>query len=153
MKKIVIILGGVLILIGLLYVFARSGPNTPTEEGDVVARNGLHWHPTLTIYVDDIKEEIPPNVGLMGGHYPMHTHVEDAGDGVLHFEFSGVVRTNDIRLKNFFNVWGGKDVQTAFGTLSRMTVNGNENTEYGEYIVGEHDAIELFYDSAKANKN
>lgn len=148
MKKISavwwIIGGGGVLLLGLLW-FAGSGSRTPSGSGDVVAANGIHWHPELTIYVDGEKEEIPANIGLVGGHQPMHTHVEDAPQGVLHFEFGGAVRTDDLRLGNFFRIWGNKDIQTAFGTLERMTVNGEENAAYGDYEVQSEDKIELFY--------
>jgi len=135
---------GAAIILGLLW-WTGSSNRLPQSTGDLVASNGIHWHPVLTIYVDDVRQEIPASVGLVGGHQPIHTHAEDAADGVLHFEFSGAVRKGDLRLDNFFRIWGNKDIETAFGTLRRMTVNGEENTEYGAYAVGERDTIELFY--------
>lgn len=145
------IIGAGVLLLGLLW-FAGSGSRTPSGSGDVVAANGIHWHPQLTIYVDDEKQEIPPNIGLVGGHQPMHTHVEDAPQGILHFEFSGAVRTGDLRLGNFFRIWGNKDIQTVFGTLERMTVNGEENMEYGDYEVQSEDKIELYYTTSLTNE-
>lgn len=136
----------------VLLFWMGSATRTPSGGGDVVATNGIHWHPELTIYVDGEKQEIPANVGLVGGHQPMHTHVEDAPQGVLHFEFGSVVRTEDLRLGNFFKIWGNKDIQTAFGTLESMTVNGKENTKYGDYEVQSEDKIELFYSTSLVNE-
>lgn len=142
-KTIWLIIGAVA-LVGLLW-WAGSANRTPSGGGDIVATNGIHWHPELTIYVDGEKEEIPANIGLAGGHQPMHTHAEDSAQGVIHFEFGSTVRTGDLRLQNFFQIWGNKDIETAFGTLERMTVNGEENTELGEYVVQSEDKIELYY--------
>jgi len=144
MKNTIVTVLGVVVIGGLLWWAGSAGSNNP----DVIATRGIHWHPELTIYVDGEKEEIPANIGLMGGHEPIHTHVEDAAQGVLHFEFGEMVRTDDIRLGRFFEIWD-KDIQTAFGSLESMTVNGEENTEYGDYVVGEEDKIELFYVSVE----
>lgn len=130
----VLLLGGVALL-----------PKAPTGEGDAVAA-GLHWHPELQIFVDGEKQQIPANIGLGGGgHQPIHTHTEDVEQGVLHFEFGGVAYTGDLRLGNFFRIWGNKDMQAAFGTLEQMIVNGEENSEFGEYVVQSEDKIELHY--------
>jgi hypothetical protein len=129
---------------GLLWWAGSFGGSDP----DVIATRGIHWHPELTIYVDGEKEDIPANIGLAGGHQPIHTHVEDVAQGVLHFEFGDIVRTNDTHLGIFFEIWN-KDMQTAFGSLEKMTVNGEENTEYENYAVQEEDKIELFYVSVE----
>jgi len=146
MKNFALLALGVVVVGGLLF-WALSGSETSLEDSDVVAEKGIHWHPELAIYMNGEKQEIPANVGLIGGHQPIHTHVEDVMQDVLHFEFDSVVRTDDIRLKNFFRIWGEKDIQTAFGTLERMTVNGEDSVEFGEYVVQSEDKIELFYKS------
>ncbi|PIT91222.1 hypothetical protein COU17_01180 [Candidatus Kaiserbacteria bacterium CG10_big_fil_rev_8_21_14_0_10_49_17] len=146
MKNAALIGGGIVVLLGLLYVLSLAGRG-PQE--NLVSPNGLHWHPTMTIYVDGEKQPIPANIGLVGRHYPMHTHIEDVGDGVIHFEFGGKVYRDDLRLKHFFSVWNGMMVENAFGRLNRMLVNGEEITEYGEYVVNQNDAIELFYESSE----
>ena len=74
----------------------------PTE---VISRNGLHWHSTLLIYVKGEKMEIPANIGLGAVHNPIHTHVEDAPAGIIHLEFSGLVRNSNTRLDEFFKAW------------------------------------------------
>ena len=141
-KTIWWIIGVVIVIIVLLSwakILQRNDPN-------IVARNGLHWHSTLTIYVDGKQQEVPANIGLAGDHRPIHTHTEDATKGVVHLEFDGIVRPDDLRLGNFFRNWG-KDITTAFGTLERMTVNGESNTEYDTYTIQESDHIELYYSS------
>lgn len=147
MKKntTVIIVIALALLLGLLYWVGSGTRPERSNEGDIVSTSGIHWHPTLTIYVDGEQRAIPANVGLIASHQPIHTHAEDVEQGVLHFEFGNTVRTGDLALGNFFRIWDNKDVVTAFGTLERMTVNGEENTAYGDYIVGPNDAIELFY--------
>jgi len=144
MKNTIITIVGIIALGGLLWWAGSFGENNP----DVIATRGIHWHPELIIYVDGVKEDIPANIGLAGGHEPIHTHAEDVAQGVLHFEFGEIVRMDDTRLERFFEIWN-KDIQTAFGFLERMTVNGEENAEYGAYTVQEEDKIELFYVSAK----
>jgi len=140
MNKSIIIIGLLVLIVGF-FGWSKAAQNTGE---DLIARNGIHWHPTLTVYVNDKKQSLPGNIGLMGGHQPIHTHTEDSEEGVLHFEFSGVVRPTDLRLGNFFDSWG-KDFMTGFGKLERMMVNGEENTEYEAYEVQREDAIDLYY--------
>lgn len=114
------------------------------NDPDVASTGAFHWHPELTIYVKGEKQEIPANIGTVGGHKPMHTHVEDASKGVLHLEFSGAAQKDDIKLSRFFEIWG-KDMQS-FGSNVTMTVNGEPNTELGEYVFKDADKIELRYE-------
>jgi hypothetical protein len=124
-----------------------------SDDPDVLSKNGLHWHPQLAIFVKGEKVAIPQNIGI-GPQYAgmptfdsgmqmtaMHTH-EDMP--VIHLEFPGIVREKDIVLGNFFRIWG-KDMRS-FGTNMRMTVNGEVNTEFENYIMGDGDKIELRYD-------
>ena len=101
----------------------------------------MHWHPTLEIYVGDERVEIPRNLGLGAVHKPVHTH-DDLP--ILHLEFNGTVREEDVMLGEFFKNWG-KDMRS-FGTNMRMTVNGVPNTEFEHYIMRDKDIIELRYD-------
>ena len=71
----------------------------------------------------------------------IHTH-EDMP--VIHLEFSGVVRREDVMLGRFFEIWG-KDMRS-FGENMRMTVNGEPNTEFERYIMRDKDIITLQYD-------
>lgn len=127
-------------IVGGLGWWVASQPKTP--EGDIVSRQGIHWHPTLTIYVNGEKQEVSPNIGIFGGRMgPMHTHEPN---GTIHLEFSGAVKKDNLKLKNFFAAWG-KDLNS-FGQNVSMTVNGAENLEFGEYIMRDNDKIELRYE-------
>ena len=75
MKNTFIIIGIIiLLLVGGVWWSKSLQKSNP----DIIARNGLHWHPELAIYVKGEKQEIPANIGLVGGHQPTHTHSEDA---------------------------------------------------------------------------
>ncbi len=137
-KTISWILVAVVVVGGLIWVVA-SQPKTP--ESDILSRRGFHWHPELTIYSKGEKQEIPVNIGIGAIHQPMHTHDTT---GVLHLEFQGLVRKQDITLGQFFKNWG-KDMRS-FGANMKMTVNGKENTEYENYVMGDKDKIELRFD-------
>jgi hypothetical protein len=143
-KKIAIwVLSGLLLLVliggGVWYIATR--PSIP--ESDIVSRNGFHWHPELTIYVKGEKLEIPENIGIGAVHKPIHTH-DDSDKGVVHMEFQGLVKNQDATLGQFFKNWG-KDIRS-FGQNMKMTVNGQENTEYENYLMKDKDKIELRYE-------
>ena len=131
---------GIAIIAGLVWLVA-SQPKT--SEGDILSRNGFHWHPELMIYVKGEKQEIPANIGIGAVHQPIHTH-DDAKDGIVHLEFQGLVRKQDVTLGQFLKGWG-KDINS-FGTNEKMTVNGQENTELENYVMQDKDKIELRYE-------
>ena|SRR3989344_2870992 len=137
--KNTLIVGGVtlILLIGGVW-WSRSSSESDLE---VISANGLHWHPTLEIYVKGEKIEIPGGIGLGATHLPMHTH-DDLP--LIHLEFGGVVRIEDVMLGEFFKNWG-RDMRS-FGANMRMTVNGIENTEYENYPMRDGDVIELRYE-------
>ena len=125
--------------IGGLIWYSATRP--PIPESEIVSRNGLHWHPELSILVKNVKQEIPAGLGLGGVEMPIHTH---DSTGVIHLEIGGLVRKSDITLGRFFKVWG-KDIRS-FDTNIKMTVNGKENTEYENYVMQDKDKIELQYE-------
>lgn len=131
---------GVAVVGGLVWLVA-SQPEIP--ESDIVSRSGFHWHPELTIYVKGEKQELPPNIGIGAVHQPIHTH-DDSNQGIVHMEFQGMARKQDTTLGQFFKNWG-KDMQS-FGTNMKMTVNGEENSEYENYVMRDKDKIELRFD-------
>ena len=150
--KHIILIGAIAIA---LLVVGSIAWSRASEDSDLsfVARNGLHWHPTLEIYVRGEKVEIPADIGI-GSQYAglptydtdmrmtaIHTH-DDVP--IIHLEFPGVVRSDDITIGQFFTIWG-KDMRS-FGTNMRMTVNGVENTEFEGYIMRDGDMITLRYD-------
>lgn len=111
------------------------------RDPSILSRNGLHWHPTLEIYVGGERVDIPDNIGLGALHKPVHTH-DDLP--IIHLEFSGIVREEDAMLGRFFESWD-KDMRS-FGDTMRMTVNGVENSDYERYIMRDKDVIKLIYD-------
>lgn len=132
--------GGVLIvlLVGSSW-WTRSLQSQTT--GSVIATNGLHWHPSLRIFVKGEEVLIPANVGLGAVHQPMHTHDDMP---IIHLEFNGKVTEDDLKLGNFFRNWG-KDMRS-FGANMQMTVNGQVSTEYENYLLKDGDVVELRYE-------
>ncbi len=126
---------------GLVWLVA-SRP--PIPESDIVSRSAFHWHPEVAIYVKGEKQEIPANIGIGSVHQPIHTHTDDNKQGVVHLEFQGLARKQDVSLGQFFKNWG-KDMRS-FGANMKMTVNGEENTEYENYVMRDKDKIEIRFD-------
>ena len=129
---------GVLILIASLFGLSKfPESNNP----NLASQDAFHWHPELTIYVKGEKQEIPQGIGLTPSHKPIHTH-DDLP--VIHMEFSGAARKDEVTLGQFFKNWG-KDFYS-FGSTVTMTVNGEENTELENYQMKHGDKIELRYE-------
>lgn len=132
----------IILAIGLLLAGATWWSRSlSSEDPSVISRNGIHWHPELEIYVGEQQIEIPQDLGLIGLHSPVHTH-DDLP--IIHLEFAGLVREDDVRLGEFFRVWG-KDI-SSFGILTSMTVNGEENLEFENYLMRDGDKIVLRYE-------
>ncbi len=118
-------------------------PLQPTHEG-----LAMHIHPTLSIFIDGVEQEIPADVGVLKngsattGFYPLHTHDDT---GTIHAE-GPVVR--DFLLEHFFAVWEKPFDSTRVldfvadsnDTIS-MTVNGAPNTQYGDLVLKDGDQI------------
>lgn len=138
MKNILIISAAVVLLLVGGTWWSKS---IQSADPNVISRDGLHRHPELLIYVKGEKLEIPQNIGIGATHMPVHTH-DDLP--VIHLEFGGLVRKEDVMLGELFKNWG-KDMR-AFGMNMRMMVNGEENTEYENYIMHDGDRIELRYE-------
>lgn len=122
------------------------------ESGEVLSRTGLHTHPKLEIIVDGEAVSVPGDIGV-GAEYlgtptydkgmrmtAMHTHDQD---GTIHLEFPKLVKKEDLKLSNFFAIWGKEFM--SFGTSVTMTVNGVENNEFGDYEMKDEDLIVLNY--------
>ena len=122
-------------------LFYGGGLVSPITEGEIVSRNGLHWHATLAIYEKGIQQDIPADIGIGVAHMPIHTHDQS---GTVHMEFAGLVRKEDLTLEQFFKNWG-KDLKGLGGKMT-MTVNGNDNAELGSYIMKDNDKIEIRYE-------
>lgn len=151
------IIGGIalvtiVILVGAVFLLSKGNEQSVPQD-QIVANNGIHWHPKLAIYIKGQKQEIPANLGIGAVHQKIHTHDEDAKDGVVHMEMPGVVTKDDTKLGNFFRIWGMDFNSTqifdkkngALGTV-KMTVNGKENTEFENYKMRDGDQIEIKYE-------
>jgi plastocyanin len=151
MKRILIILGVIVaaggVLGGIIWLAADSAKSDDT----IVARAGIHWHPELSISIKGKQIEIPEGIGLGAVEHSIHTHDTS---GKLHLEFAGVVRKDDIRLKEFFKIWGKKFDSTCIfdscngkdGTV-KFFVNGKENSEFENYVMHDGDKIEIRYET------
>ncbi|MBI2049447.1 hypothetical protein HYT32_00830 [Candidatus Roizmanbacteria bacterium] len=136
---------------GVFFLSKTESPSVP--ESEIVERNGLHWHPKLTITIDGKKQEIPANIGIGAVHQKIHTHDQDAKDGVIHMEIQGVVAKEDTKLSNFFRIWGKEfnstqifdKINGADGKV-KMTVNSKENTDFENYLMKDNDRIEVRYE-------
>lgn len=151
-KKIIGLIGvaTIAILIGGVFFLTKS-ENPSVPESEIVARNGLHWHPTLKIYIKGEPEKIPKNLGIAGQiHQEIHTHDES---GTIHMEMKGLVTKDETKLSNFFRVWG-KDftsnklfdkINGPEGTV-KMRVNGQDNKDFENYLMKDKDSIEVRYE-------
>ncbi len=132
--------------IGLIVWYVVTRPQIP--ESEIITKEGIHWHPELSIYIKGQIQEIPTNAGTPS---IMHTHDET---GMLHVHpASKLVRKDDITLGRYFKLWGKKFSSTCIfdncnsseGSL-KMTVNGVENTEFENYVMQDKDKIVLRYE-------
>lgn len=128
---------GVLAIIALL----GWGVTSRSSDSDIVSTRGLHWHTNLSIIVRGEQIPIPADIGLGATEMAIHTHDTD---GIIHMEFNGTVRKEDLSLGQFFKVWG-KDMRS-FGANMRMTLNGATSTAYENYEMRDGDTIVLNYD-------
>lgn len=129
-------------------IWIVSLPKIPEEE--IISRNGIHYHSTLSLKIKGEDVSIPANIGISSVHNPIHTHDPD---GVIHMEFNGLVRKNDLKLSEFFRAWG-EDFshdsimgnKTGTGGTVKMMVNATENVEFENYIMRDGDKIEIIYE-------
>jgi hypothetical protein len=119
-------------------------------DGELLSKNGIHYHPHLTITIKGENIPIPKDIGIGAVHNPIHTHDPD---GIVHLEFEGVVKKEDTNLGKFFEVWDkdfSKDSimgnKTGEGGTVKMKVNGAENAEFENYLMKDGDKIEVIYE-------
>lgn len=144
-----IVLTVLLIAAGAGWLVWQSRAN-PIDESDLIGTRGIHWHPRLSIVIQGEEQVIPANIGIGAAHSPMHTHDTS---GTIHSEYSGVVTGDDVRLGRFFEIWGKEfspecifEFCNGQGGTVRMFVNGEENTEFGNYEMQDSDRIEIQYE-------
>lgn len=152
LKPLGIVFASVVLLGGGGWWILSQEP-APESDSEIIAKNGIHWHPELSIVIKGEKSEIPANIGLGITHSSVHTHDPD---GVIHLEFSGMVRTDDIRLGRFFKEWdktftSGCIFEFCDGEEEavKMLVNGEENHDFENYIMRDGDKIEIMYEAIK----
>ena len=151
------IIGIVILLIigGIWYLGVENRAEKQTAEVEVTEQGTnsipsypIHWHPQLTIIIDDVQQPIPADIGLeTAQHAPVHTHETN---GTIHIE-NNYPSKNNMRLGYFFEVWDKEfssecifDYCTDKGTLT-MTVNGEDNLLFDNYIMADGDVIVIEY--------
>jgi len=138
------------VVIFLLVVGIWWSNSLSSSDPDLISKKGIHWHPEVEIYIKGEKQEIPEGLGLAGVHNPIHTHDDVPA---IHMEFGGRVTNDNTRLGNFFDIWGEtfnseqifEYVNGPEGSVS-MTVNGEPNTEFEDYLMKDGDKIEIRYE-------
>ena len=131
---------------GLVVYFVVTAPEISEE--DIVTTGGIHIHPQLEIYINGEAQVIPGNVG--NPRVGVHTHDTT---GVLHYEKLGLVLRDDLRLSALFDTWKEQfssecilDFCNGVDGSVRLTVNGQDNSEFENYIVRDRDSIEIRYE-------
>jgi len=140
----------IIALMALVFPFLINKEPEPELEFKV-PRGPIHWHPHLTILINNEKQYIPANIGLGSVHLPLHTHEDD---GTIHMEINRPTKKN-VLLGYFFEVWGKTfnkncifDYCTDKGTL-KMYVNGKENLDFENYFMHDKDEILIEYNFTK----
>lgn len=136
---------------------------TLSEEAKAsIPQGAVHWHPNLKIVVDGKPTTIPPDLGYGTGKLidtqlsgmrmsPIHTH---ESDGTLHLENNNPSsKPETLTLGYFFYVWDKTfnaecifEYCTDKGTL-KMSVNGEENFEFENYVMNDKDEIIIEFKS------
>ncbi len=122
----------------------------PVPESEIISEQGIHWHTDLSIKILGQYQDISANIGIGITERPIHTHKED---NIIHLEFTGLVKRDDIRLGRFFDIWGKKfnkdcifDKCNEIEEDLKMFVNGEPNFEFENYIMQNEDKIEIIFE-------
>jgi len=152
--KTILILGIIIIAIAIGAWFFLGKTSMP--ESEIITRNGLHWHTDLSINILGEPQDIPAGIGLEKlPHEPVHTH---DSDNVIHMEFSDLVKESDLRLGQFFEIWGETfnkdcifDKCSGVNGKLEMLVNGKDNSDFENYIMKDGDKIEIIFEETNAS--
>lgn len=124
----------------------NSEPTTTGADDQVVSETGVHWHTELAIIIKGQSQPLPPN--LSGNDIG----TQDSS-GKIHWGPSGRVTQRQLRLGVVFQTWGQPfsstqilDKQNGPDGTVRMTVNGQSNTEFDNYVIRDGDKIEIRYE-------
>ncbi len=127
----------------------QANPTLNTQNPGQIPTGPIHWHPHLTIIINEQEQVIPAEIGLQQTpHSPVHTHETD---GIIHLENSRPTAEN-MKLKFFFDVWNKKfNKECIFEFCNsgdkkvKFTVNGKENTDFENYIMADGDKMVIEY--------
>jgi hypothetical protein len=137
-----------IVLLGLLAV--QGCTPSPLPESEIISKQGIHWHVELSITTLGQKQDIPANVGIGVAEHSIHTH---EANNVIHLEFTGLVKKDDIRLGRFFEIWDKKFSQNCIFTKCngpegkvKMFVNREPNFQFENYIMRDKNKIQIFFE-------
>ncbi|MBI4262351.1 hypothetical protein HY624_02390 [Candidatus Uhrbacteria bacterium] len=129
------------------------GARDRVQSDDIIARDSIHWHAQLSITIKGKPADVPADIGLGTVHEPLHTHIDG---GMIHIEYGEpgvIVKKEDVKLGKFFRIWGKRfDRKCIFnycngsGGTVRFRVNGQQNTEFDNYVMHDNDQIEIMYE-------
>ena len=139
----VVVLSVAVLTVGVVFFSKKDSQVQIAPESDVVVSNGIHWHPKIKVFVKGQEIPLEKDIGRKGFEQPIHTHEEDYQEGIIHLEFKGLVKKEDVRLGEFFRIWGK---EFDWSETTRMTVNGVENKEFQNYLMKDKDEIEVRFD-------
>jgi hypothetical protein len=166
-KKITIWSLIIIVVIGFIFWIIYSSEKTPNYtvtdlDSSEIPQGQVHWHPKLTIKINNETIVIPNDIGSRTGRIvdthlsgmrmsPLHTH---ESDGTIHLENNNPSsKPETVTLGYFFYVWDKPFNETCIfeyctdkGQL-KMYVNGEESFKFGEYIMKDKDEILLEYKS------
>lgn len=146
MNKWLMVLFLLVAILAGLFAWGKRAPSS-----DLISADDIHWHPEIRVWVNGEAQLIPANIGI-GSLYAddsqynnrmrmteIHTH---DGSGQIHLEMEGPVTKDEIKLGNFFRIWGVR-----FPAKSvRATVNGQTVEDHENYLMQDKDQIEVYYE-------
>lgn len=152
-RRLAVRVGVALVALGVIGFIVWTIMKAPTLSNEgLVSKSEVHWHARLDIRVRGEDVVIPANIGIPLGNptaHPenMHTHAEDR---IVHIEKLPPVYEADLKLGNFFEVWGKEFnarcvVDTCIQDSEEVTlkVNGKENTQFEHYLLRDGDQVEI----------
>lgn len=150
-KKTLMIAVIVLVTTGIIFSLSWYLTTRPAKpESVIIAKQGIHWHVDLAIKISDQYQNISADIGIGITHQFIHTH---EADRVIHLEFPGLVKENDIKLGRFFEIWNKKfssdcifDKCNGPNGKVKMLVNREPNFEFENYIMKDGDKIEIIFE-------
>ncbi|MBI2421002.1 MAG: hypothetical protein HYV38_02880 [Candidatus Levybacteria bacterium] len=142
-----------LVLIGAIFLLSKNTAKPQTSQENIVATNGLHWHPRLEIDINGKKQVLANGIGLGTLHQEMHTHEEDYKEGIVHMEMQGLVTNDETKLGTFFEIWKKTfnssqifEYKNSSEAGVKMFVNGKEIIEFENYHMRDKDSIVIKYE-------